>query len=401
LNILILCHKTPYPSTDGGTIASLNLITGLSNIGNNVDVLMMQTPKHNGDASKYPDELTEQINWHQVFVNTHLSPVKALKNLLFSKLPYNAERFIDKNFNSALTNLLNSNRYDIIQLEGLYLTPYIKTIRTYSKAKISLRAHNVECEIWERLGKQESNPLKKWYTNLLAKRISKMEIQAINQCDLLVAITKRDEKVLTAFGNKNSISIPSGFDENKISTSTTNTNNTFFHIGALDWTPNQEGLLWFFTEVWNKNKELFPNWSFVLAGRNAPGHFTSKLSEFAIDYRGEVPNAHSFIDQHNVMIVPLLSGSGMRIKIVEGMARGKCIITTNIGAEGIDVINGEHLLIANTPEEFTKAMKNISESPQTALEIGNNARNFVREQLSNAKLSAKLADFYETALSNH
>ena len=120
MRILVLCNKMPYPSNDGGTIATLNMIMGLAAQGNVVDVLAMQTHTHNFPIEKLSAELKQNINWHSVWIDTEISIARLLKNLLFSRLPYNAERFVSKEYDMKLKELLQNN-YDIVQLEGLYL----------------------------------------------------------------------------------------------------------------------------------------------------------------------------------------------------------------------------------------------------------------------------------------
>jgi glycosyltransferase involved in cell wall biosynthesis len=398
LKILFLCHKTPYPANDGGTIATLNMIKGFQQLSHQVDVLMMQTPKHNGDAEKYPDALRENINWHQVWVDTKIKAGDALKNLLFSQLPYNAERFISDNFTNKLKELLCANVYDLVQLEGLYLAPYIQTIRENCASLISLRAHNVEYEIWQRMAQGVSNPVKKWYFNHIAKRVERMEVQAIGLVDIIVPITERDEGKLKGMGGSQYLSIPSGFDASGQKPIVENASKTFFYIGALDWLPNQEGLLWFFQEIWEPFKQENPAWEFVLAGRNAPQGFVDKIKGFPIKYIGEVDSAEAFINKHNIMIVPLLSGSGMRIKIVEGMAHGKCIVTTSIGAEGIPVSPGENIFIANNPKEYLAQMNVLANNEELSAKTGSLAWGFVQNELANEKLTSKLAAFYQNSL---
>ena len=124
-----------------------------------------------------------------------------------------------------------------------------------------------------------------------------------------------------------------------------------FHIGSMNWLPNIEGIEWFIENVWPLIIEQYPSITFTIAGRNIPNQFYAKnIKNFKVE--GEVPDAKQFMLSKDIMIVPLLSGSGIRIKIIEGMALGKTIITTSIGAEGLDINDGVNILIANTPQEF-------------------------------------------------
>ncbi len=400
MKILFLCHKMPYPPNDGGAIATLNMINGFKNHGDNVTVLAMQTHKHSFPISELPNVIIEGIDWHQVEVNTKLNPFVALANLLFSKKPYNAVRFESQAFNKKLKQILLVQTFDIVQLEGLYLYSYVNAIRKYSNAKIALRAHNIEHEIWQRLAKNALSFSKRFYLNLLANRVKKLEFELLNKVDLLVPITQRDAEVLQTV-NANKVMVSStGIEESKFELTVPKYDKTVFYIGALDWVPNQEALIWFLNNVWINLKKEFNQWEFVIAGRNAPSSFINDIKKFPVKYIGEVSSATKFIDEHNIMVVPLLAGSGMRIKIIEGMARGKCILTTNIGAEGISAKNGSSIYIHNSAQEFKNVLKKLMQNSNQIKECGKNAFIFVRDNYNNNKIIGELRGFYSEHINN-
>ena len=271
MRILILTNKMPYPPKDGGSIATLVLAEALQNCGNKVDVLSMNTSKHFVILEDLPKDLTDKISFKTVPVNTDISLPALINNLIFSKEPYNAARFISTDFDIKLKEQLEENKYDIVQLEGLYLCPYIDTIKENSDAKISLRSHNIEHEIWHRAASNESNLVKKQYKKLLAKRIKNFKLSYLNKYDYLIPITERDNIQYDKLGNsKPSFVVPTGIDKQNYDID--NSNPRFpgiFHIGALDWIPNQEGIKWFIENVWKKFKKNHPEFRFHLAGRNA------------------------------------------------------------------------------------------------------------------------------------
>lgn len=398
MRILVVCHKMPYPPTDGGAIASLGMIKGFAKAEDVVEVLSMQTHKHNFPLNKIPRDLTQSINWHQQWMNTRINPLSLWFNLLFSKKPYNAVRFHSKRFSNKLIELLKSNAYDIIQLEGLYVTSYIPVIRNHSRATVVLRTHNVEHEIWFRMAQHAGNGLKRWYFSVLAHRVKKMEFEALKQVDLLVPITRRDADNLPFADEENVCVSPTGIDEERIKKSSSVQNKSIFYIGALDWIPNQEALRWFLEEVWSKLQSQFPDWNFVLAGRNAPDSFINYVKQFRVDFRGEVPDAFQFIDAHQLMIVPLLSGSGMRIKILEGMARSKCIVTSSIGVEGIHATHKKNIIIADSAETFLHNISDLLTNPDQIAEIGKNACSFVAQEYNSTLLIDELRKFYAAKL---
>ena len=398
LRILVLCNKMPYPATDGGAIAMLNMIKGLSEQGNVVDVLAMQTEKHNFKVVDLPANLTEKISWYSVWVDTTIRVSKLVRNLFFSSMPYNAERFVSGDFNRKLIELLE-NKYDIIQLEGLYSALYVDTIRQYSSAVISLRAHNVEWQIWDKMVKNEPSFFKRVYKRILSNRIKKFETKALQKVDLLVPITDIDAKNLP-FNVKNNLFVAQAGIEsgNFVEENQPTQPKTFFYIGALDWEPNQEALLWFVENVWSDIKAQYPEWDFHIAGRNAPQSFVDKLCAYNIVYDGFVESAKKYISKYNVMLVPLLSGSGMRIKIVEAMAYSRCVVTTPIGAEGIDVENGKHLFIGETPNELKQIITSIIEKPSIADKVAKEAYCFANAKFSNESIVAELNRFYNKYL---
>lgn len=395
MKILFLSNKVPYPPKDGGSIATLGLMKGLAKLGHEITLLAMNTRKHHVTPFELPEELTSQIIFHMVEVPAPIKLVGLVKNLALSNLPYNAERFIDRNYRKALVNLLQHTSYDVVQLEGLYVTPYIPTIRQFSKAPIAYRSHNIEHEIWERTLQNSTMP-KKFYLRILTKRMRKFEQSALNTYDVLIPITERDGQILNRLGNtKPSLVVPAGIDTMMpIKKYHTEPRNNLFFIGALDWAPNQEGLLWFLEHCWNRILNKRPETTLKIAGRNAPKWFIDKLKHPNIQFKGEIKDAHEFMEHNGVMIAPLLSGSGMRVKLIEGMMHQKAIVTTPIGCEGIPAVPNKHLCIAHTPNEFTHCILKLLSKRALAAEMGSQAKQFVTQNYHNEQLALKLQQFY-------
>jgi polysaccharide biosynthesis protein PslH len=399
MKILFLTNKSPYPPKDGGSIATLSMIRSFALLGHETTVLAMNTRKHHVTPFEIPEIIKQATILHLVEVPAKITPGGALRNLLFSTKPYNAERFISKHYAQKLEVLLRSHRYDIVQLEGLYLTPYIPLIRKYSSAKIGFRAHNIENEIWKRTA-LNAPFFKKGYLNLLAHRIEKMELEVINTYDLLVPITLRDEKYFQKNGNTRPVlTVPAGVSAEDVFEGEPNCPETIFYIGALDWVPNQEGLLWFIEKCFPSIVKKAKNIRLLVAGRNAPRSFVEKLKHPNIDFLGEIDDARTFMRNNGIMIVPLLSGSGMRVKVIEGMANAKAIVATTIGCEGIDAVNGKHIFVSDCPKEYSayvlKLVKNIKQRRSMAVA----ARDFVLEKYDNASLVKELSEFYKKIVS--
>ena len=163
----------------------------------------------------------------------------------------------------------------------------------------------------------------------------------------------------------------------------------------MDWKPNLEAVTWLFEEIWPSLIKVNNNISLHLAGRKMPNWILEKDNKQIINH-GEVDSANDFMNKNDVMIVPLLSAGGMRVKIIEGMALGKTIISTKIGAEGINYKDGENILIANTLQEFKQVINMLIENPEMINVIGNNAREFVSDYYNNKIINSNLLEFYKS-----
>jgi polysaccharide biosynthesis protein PslH len=401
MKILQLCKKFPYPLKDGESIAVTYLSKALASKGCEITLLAMNTTKHFVD----PESIPESFNHYKEIVFTSLDnrvkPFNALLNL-FSDKSYHVSRFVSKEFELKLIELLQNNSFDVIQLETLYLASYIDVIREHSDAIIALRAHNIEFEIWERITENTTFPVKKWYLSHLTKKLKKFELEKLNDYDYIISVSERDLKKFKQLGYKNgAMASPIGLEvENYKLLDKMPMSNSICFIGALDWLPNIEGLNWFLKQVWPVLYQENPDLSFHVAGRNTPENLLT-LNMPGVKIHGEVPDAVEFIGNYQMMVVPLFSGSGMRVKILEGMALGKPIVTTSLGKEGINANHDEHLIVADDASAFIKEIKNLLQSKDRIGEMGKAARLFVEDFYDHSAIAQKLMKRYEELQSTY
>jgi glycosyltransferase involved in cell wall biosynthesis len=306
---------------------------------------------------------------------------------------YNVARFFNADFDIRLSNLLKRQKFDIVHLESLFMTPYIGTIRRYSRAPIVLRSHNLEHIIWERMSMAEPNLIKRIYLRYLSRKLRSYEQANMHDVSGIVAISATDHARYLELGCQAPLlTIPFGIDTEHYANSGTGTvSASFFHIGAMDWQPNREAIEWLLAEVWPKVQDQCTA-ELHLAGRALAADFTKAKG---VVVQGEVDSAVAFMHAHTIMVVPLRSGGGIRVKIIEAMAAGKAIVTTSVGAEGIGGTNGEHYIVADTADAFADAMCSLAANPARVAHIGALAKRFAAENFDNRKLTERLVDFYE------
>lgn len=397
MKVLQLCNKPPQPIVDGGCIAINSIAKGLLSKKIDLTILTIATQKHPFETSNFSEDFLKTTNIEGVFVDTRVNIIDAFSALVTSD-SYNISRFFSADFNRKLIQLLENNDFEIVHLESLFMTPYIHTIRMYSNAKVVLRSHNLEHLIWERLAASTGNKAKKIYLKHLASKLKRYEHQTINEVDGIAAISFEDTARYQVLLKKVPlITIPFGIDIEKYQATQVNTaaTRTFFHIGSMEWKPNEEAINWLLDEIWPEVASL--TCSLHLAGRKMPTYIQNQATSKLIVYN-EVEDAIQFMGQFDVLIAPLLSGGGMRIKIIEAMALGKAVITTTVGAEGIAYTNRENIWIADTKEEIIAAIKHLDAQPNMVKELGANARKLVETTYNNDAIILKLIEFYNSLL---
>ncbi|MCF6169483.1 MAG: glycosyltransferase family 4 protein [Bacteroidales bacterium] len=397
LNILFICNKSPWPPGEGGPIAMNMLIEGLHDAGQKVKVLAVNTDKYTVNPKDIPADYRAKTGIELMYIDLSVKAVPAFANLFTSK-SYHVERFVSDDFRRKLAEVLRATAFDIVQIETLYMSPYIETIRKYSKAKIVLRAHNIEHLIWQRITESTKNPFKKAYLGHLARTLRNYEAGILNSYDGIVPISEQDAGYFTENSSTPVLAVSFGINpENMETGQDLPVENALFHIGSMNWIPNEEGIRWFLDEVWPLVNANLPDLKVYLAGREMPDWLV-KLKTPNVVVVGEVPDAGQFILSKTISIAPLFSGSGIRIKIIESMALGKAVVSTKVGAEGIHYTDGQNIMIADTAEDFYRTVKSLYENPSRSKEIGSNARQLILEKHDNKKIIQTLISFYREIL---
>ncbi len=396
MRILQLTNKPPAPPTDGSSIAMFNMAAGFIANGVDLTLLTINTKKHFKRDSEVDVDFKTKSNYQSVYRNTDVSITGALMNL-FSDHSYFASRFYFKEFEEKLIAVLKEKEFDIVQLESIFMGDYIAVIRKYSKAKIAVRTHNIEHMIWGRMIDNEKNPAKKKYLALQNSRLKVFEYRVLKNADAIIPITAVDQKYFESWGiEKPFFSSPAGLllDKYKVNHAT-EIPQSVFHFGSMDWMPNEEAVLWFAKNVWEKILQKVPQAKFYIVGRGISAKVAS-LGIPGVVVVGKTESAEKVYQAYQIMIVPLLSGSGMRIKLLEGMAYGKAIVSTSIGAEGISVTANTNCLLADDADTFANAVIELLTNEPKRKNLQEEARVFAEKNYDNTVLTSKLLNFYKS-----
>ncbi len=393
MRVLQIMPRLPFPPTDGHAIGMTTTLKGALENGLEVHVLAFSTPKHPARTPNFPEWFQRVRRFYIPRVHTGVNPANVFMGLMPGR-SLNVERFNKWKVHWRIEHILRSSQFDFVFLDGLYVAPYLSTIRKRSDAVVVMRAHNVEFQIWRRMADVAKNPLKKSVLRLLARKLKVYEVYAARRVDALVAISDVDRETFRRLKVHTPIYVmPAGIDIDQYRPAyCSGPLDTVFIIGSMDWFPNVQGVKWFLRSVWPLIHRQVPHVRCVLAGKNMPEGFMEPLPEGVISV-GEVADAHEFMRRHGVMAVPLLAGSGTRIKIIEGMALGKAIVATSIGAEGLAVRHGENILIGDTPEAFARSVVELIEDPVRAEALGRSARATAEQEYGLARVYRGFLDF--------
>lgn len=385
LKVFHLSNKPPFPLKDGGCVAISGLLKSLL-VTPKIEVFhfTIATQKHPFRIEEYPEKWKERMVVESKYINTKTTIRGAITHLIKNK-SYNVSRFDDKDVAESIQEYLEGVEFDVAIFESIYLLPYLHLFQEKG-IKVIVRTHNVEYKIWSGMGKNTKSPLKKWYYKKLAKQLEDYELSELAKVDGIVAITDEDAEF---FKGK--------FPEKKIASISTaiNTNqplpdynlSDFFFLGAMDWKPNREGIEWLYKEVIPNGLEKS---QLHIAGK---GLKKNKFNHPTVVVEGEVKSALNFINQHGICLIPLRSGSGVKIKLLENMALGKPIVTTTEGVRGVDVEHGKEVLIADNPAEFREFMYKLHADKVLRKKLGTNAKKFVQKHFGETKLTQELIAF--------
>jgi glycosyltransferase involved in cell wall biosynthesis len=318
-----------------------------------------------------------------------------LAALLGSK-PYAIERFRSAEMTACISQHLQSTgtSFDVIFADGLYTLVNLPP----TNIPVALNCHNIEWVILERYAALERNPLKRYYAGVEARRMRAAERRACERSAVTMVCSDRDRGLLREICREQRIYVvPNCVDINRYNSCETEPDTkpapVLLYQGGMDWYPNRDAVEYFVRDMLPAIRDQFPRTIFVVAGRNPSDGFVRKFSHVGgIEFTGTVPEMQPYISKATIIVVPLRIGSGTRLKILEAAAAGKAIVSSNIGAEGLEFKSGKDILLADDQNDFVNAVVRLLRDPQQRAELGRAARETVVNRYSEVMLRKTLGE---------
>ncbi len=385
VKILQIATKVPYPMKDGSRVGIFNLTK--------------QYLKHGAEIHFAAPVDDEEIDprFTSMVCFTPLPRIKGYSILggienLFSSRPYNMERYFVREGLDTLRSVYEKGSFDFIHVDHLHMAPYGIALKGMFGAKVALREHNFESHIMGRVSQHATNPVMKWYARLQYSRMLRFESEVLGKVDLVLPISGVDEKKMKDLVPRmHSFVVPAGVDIEKFIPSSDPASDRVLFLSSFDWLPNTDGFRFYMRNVVPALRERAPHIRTLIAGKATDRLPRSEIAE-GCDVIGYVDDFNKFASMASVAVIPLRIGSGIRIKLLELMALGMAVVSTSVGAEGIEVEDGKHLLIADSPEKIAEKIVLLSSSPDLRRRLGENARRLVSEKYTWDSVGQKLIE---------
>ena len=391
MKALFISHKPPYPIIDGGCHAMDRMLRDfiLAYPEAVIYYVYFATEKHPGNTKKIPSEIKKNVDFIGIPISTKINPLSAFIHL-FNNKSYNVSRFVKANIKKQIETLLSQNDFDIVLFESIFSGGYIEDIRCISNAKLVYRAHNIEHKIWEDLSKGEKNPLKKWYFKHLSRKLKAFELQFLNKIDLIMSISELDQSYFKNHTKTRSIYMPVSMksDSKKIIQ-----NSALCFLGAFNWLPNKEAMLWFVDNVFKDLSNKFPALTLEIAG-SFSNEITSISEKPNVNLHGFVESSKEFIAMNGIFVAPLLSGSGVKMKVLEAMSLGVPCVLSSKAAEGLTL--PEIIPVCQSKGEFIEKLSILLLDKELCEKIGKAGQEFIETEFSSKLVSNKLIDSLKT-----
>jgi len=287
--------------------------------------------------------------------------------------PYAVSRFADAKVQKQLQDWFREQRFDVAVCD--FLDAAVNFPGSLNIPSV-LFQHNVESEIWRRHAATAGNPAKRMMYRMEFRKMLRYELAAVRKFQHVIAVSANDRSIMTQWVDGDRVTVvPTGVDLAQYRPDATNSNPNplaasaplITFVGAMDWEPNVDGVEYFCREVWPSIKAEVPRARFRIVGRN-PGRrvqkWASNSNDDSIEVTGRVPSVVEHLRQSAVVIVPLRIGGGTRLKIYEAMATAKAVVSTTVGAEGLDVHHGRDIMLADDARSFAQAVIMLLRDPE-------------------------------------
>jgi glycosyltransferase involved in cell wall biosynthesis len=388
LKILIVSAQFPYPPRSGSSTRVYQLARQLS-ARHDVTILSYALPHERDGIAGLAAQMPVRVVKRKALSAVRKRAVQALT--MMSPRPYYCREVHSRDMQRAIDDLCSAERFDVIQVEMSYLC----TFRFPDHARLVINEHNIESEVFRRMCEGEQALSRRVFNRLEYLRFRRFERASWRRADACVVTSERELPTVRAHAPATPVAaVPNSVDLAYFAPSSAPPEpHAVVFNGILTYRPNLEGARYLIDDIWPLVRERYPDARLTLIGRS-DGVDTRTLNRPGVELLGEVPDIRPYVHRAAVVVVPLRIGGGTRLKVVEGLAMGKAIVSTTLGCEGLAVRDREHLLIADDAVAFASRICDVFENPDRSNELGNAGRRLVEARYSWDLAGERLESLY-------
>ncbi len=375
----MLLPEAPYPAIGGGALRSASLLEYLAS-RYTVDAVVFQQEGAPAPGSGRLSELAREIHLIELPVHHRGTTERTLRNLgrLRRGVPPLVDRFAG--FGHQLDGFLHGRRFEVAVIEHFWCAPYWKQLAPYADRTI-LNLHNIESMLHARCAASDPWPLAAIHRKF-ERACRRLEKEWFARFSLVLTTSEDDARLVRTIAPESRVAVyPNTLPARELPAPGARDQAIAFSAN-MEYHPNVSAVRYFSRRIWPLLRERWPSLRWDLIGKNPEAVRRYTAGDTRIRLTGPVEDAILELARARVAVVPLLAGSGTRVKILEAWAAGTPVVSTTIGAEGLPVRDGEHLLIADTAEEFAAAVSSLLESDRLRWEIGGNGRRLYEKEFT-------------------
>lgn len=381
MRVLVLTQVVVYPADAGPKVKTLQVLRYLAAKHEVVYCTFVRSEQEVRDASKLK-EICRRVETVPM-KRSKVSDVRFLLESLVTGDSFILRRDDRVDMRAMVRQLLEEERIDVLHVDQLNMMRFVPEDWG---GTVILDEHNAVWQVVERLRKGATNPLSRWLMGREARIMRRIEGAACRRAQVVLAVSTHDQEALREVaGEQVKMEIvPITVDVEQFTAiweARDPQPNRLFTIGTMFWPPNSEGVMWWLREGYARLRELCPSVTYDIVGARPPQALQTLAERCpGTHVHGYVADAEPFWKEATALAVPLLSGGGVRVKILEAMAMGLPVVSTTLGCEGLEVQHGVHLLIADTPVDFAQACATVLNDKELASKLAHNARALMREK---------------------
>ena len=402
MQILFLSTHLPLPANNGQAIRTLSIIQALASSGHEITFLSFATrsrPETLHPLSSYCRKI-DLLERNLKSFSERSDYLGRIYSLVTCR-PYSVERFRSEPMRMRIQEHLKATPFDLLLCDGLYALLNV----SQTEVPIALNCHNVEHVIYDRYSGIEKNPIRRYYAAIEARLLRAAEQHSCRHAKIVMVCSSYYRDLLHRLEPDLPIFVvPNAVDTDLYHPQPDSTPNhkalTVLFPGGMDWYPNRDAVEFFVQAILPLVRSELPEAKFTVVGRNPPPGFVGKLRSPGVQFTGTVADMRPHLLASTVVVVPLRFASGTRIKILEACAVGKPVVSTSLGAEGLELENGKDIVVADNPDEFARAVIALLQDPVQRETIARHARSVIVERYSHAILR-RILDGVISTLSKH